>query len=133
MKGRRSSFSTGPGAWPTRKNRAPAPPSKVGLASGSTPSRTQRVQARHSRWSLLSWRAMRTLGVVGDTQGRYRVPELLETLAHHFATVDEIWHAGDWQEAAVLEGLANLGKPLYVVNGNAPDDPRYPERISNQV
>jgi uncharacterized protein len=76
---------------------------------------------------------MRVLGVVGDTQGRYRVPALLETIAHHFATADEIWHAGDWQEAAVLEGLQTLGKPLYVVNGNAPDDPRYPERVTRQV
>jgi putative phosphoesterase len=76
---------------------------------------------------------MRLLGVIGDTQGRYRVPALLALVADHFAAVDEIWHAGDWQEAAVLKGLRALGKPLLVVNGNAPDDPRYPERVTQQV
>ena len=76
---------------------------------------------------------MRVLGVLGDTQGRYRVPVLLAQVAERFSGVDEIWHAGDWQEPAVLEGLQALGKPLYVVNGNAPDDPRYPARVTNRV
>ncbi|HEX6348173.1 MAG TPA: metallophosphoesterase family protein [Candidatus Dormibacteraeota bacterium] len=76
---------------------------------------------------------MRVLGVLGDTQGRYRVPALLAVVADRFADVDEIWHAGDWQQSAVLEGLQAMGKPLYVVNGNAPDDPRYPARVTNRV
>ncbi len=72
---------------------------------------------------------MLRLGLIGDTQGRYRVQPLLDFVAERFAAVDEVWHAGDWQEEAVLEGLRALGKPLTVVNGNAPDDPRYPERV----
>jgi predicted phosphodiesterase len=76
---------------------------------------------------------MRVLGVLGDTQGRYRVPDLMAVVAERFAAVDEIWHAGDWQEATVLEGLGALGKPLLVVNGNAPDDPRFPERVVRRI
>jgi putative phosphoesterase len=68
------------------------------------------------------------LGVIGDTQGRYSVADLLANVGRAFADVDEIWHAGDWQHPEVLEGLKQL-KPLTVVNGNAPDDPRYPERV----
>ena len=71
---------------------------------------------------------MLRLGVIGDTQGRYRVPELLAGVRGHFDGVDEIWHAGDWQHEEVLEGLRELA-PLTVVNGNAPDDDRYPERV----
>lgn len=58
---------------------------------------------------------------------------LLATVAPHFETVDEIWHAGDWQNPAVLTGLAALGRPLVVVNGNAPDDPAYPERVQRDL
>lgn len=47
--------------------------------------------------------------------------------------MDEIWHAGDWQEEAVLDGLRALGPPLTVVNGNAPDDPRFPERVQRSL
>ncbi len=54
-------------------------------------------------------------------------------MAARFADVDEVWHAGDWQEPAVLEGLRALGKPLTVVNGNAPDDPSYPERVRRRL
>ena len=76
---------------------------------------------------------MLRLGVIGDTQGRYKVPVLLETVAEKFRDVDEIWHAGDWQEEAVLDGLKALGKPLLVVNGNAPDDPRYPHHVVRKL
>ena len=75
---------------------------------------------------------MRRIGVIGDTQGRYRVGELLRMVAARFEGVDEIWHAGDWQDPAVLEGLKELA-PLTVVNGNAPDDPRYPERVERTI
>jgi putative phosphoesterase len=73
------------------------------------------------------------LGLIGDTQGRYRVGPLLEFVAARFAAVDEVWHVGDWQEEAVLDGLRALGKPLEVVNGNAPDDPRYPMRVRRRL
>ena len=73
------------------------------------------------------------LGLIGDTQGRYRVEPLLAFVADRFAGVDEVWHVGDWQYEEVLEGLQRLGKPLVVVNGNAPDDPRYPERVRRRI
>jgi len=76
---------------------------------------------------------MLRLGLIGDTQGRYRVGALLDFVAARFADVDEIWHAGDWQEEAVLDGLRALGKPLEVVNGNAPDDPRVPMQIRRRL
>lgn len=44
-----------------------------------------------------------------------------------------IWHAGDWQEEAVLDGVRGLGKPLEVVNGNAPDDPRFPMTVRRRL
>ena len=50
----------------------------------------------------------------------------------HFEAVDEIWHAGDWQYEEVLAELAKV-KPLTVVNGNAPDDPRYPEYVKRTI
>ena len=97
------------------------------------PSSTQRVQARQAAWSSLSWRLMLRLGLIGDTQGRYRVDRLLRFVAERFAGVDEIWHVGDWQESSVLEGLKALGKPLTVVNGNAPDDPSYPMQVRRRI
>jgi putative phosphoesterase len=68
------------------------------------------------------------VGIIGDTQGRFNVERLLERAAEVFSEADEVWHAGDWQYPEVLDGLAGLA-PLTVVNGNAPDDPRYPERV----
>lgn len=76
---------------------------------------------------------MYRLGLIGDTQGRYRVEPLLAFVAGRFAGVDEVWHVGDWQYEEVLEGLQRLGKPLVVVNGNAPDDARYPERVRRRI
>jgi uncharacterized protein len=97
------------------------------------PPSTQRVQARQAAWSSLSWRLMLRLGLIGDTQGRYRVDRLLRFVTERFARVDEIWHVGDWQEEAVLDGLRALGKPLAVVNGNAPDDHRYPMQVRRRL
>ena len=54
-------------------------------------------------------------------------------MAHHFSAVDEIWHAGDWQQPEILTGLAALGKPLTIVNGNAPDDPSYPLNVVRRL
>lgn len=76
---------------------------------------------------------MTQLGVIGDTQGRYKVDRLLAFVAERFAGVDEVWHAGDWQHPEVLDGLRALGKPLTVVNGNAPDDPAYPMRVQRTL
>jgi len=75
---------------------------------------------------------MTVLGLVADTQGRFPVPALVAFLGDAFRDVDEIWHAGDWGDPTVLEGLAAL-KPLTVVNGNAPDDPRYPLRVERTI
>lgn len=58
---------------------------------------------------------------------------LLDFVAARFARVDEVWHVGDWQEQAVLDGLRALGKPLTVVNGNAPDDPSFPLRVRRRL
>ena len=96
------------------------------------PSFTQRVHARHAAWSRLSSRSMLRLGVIGDTQGRYKVADLMAKVAPHFEGVDEVWHAGDWQDPTVLDRLAEIA-PVTVVNGNAPDDPRYPERVVREL
>jgi predicted phosphodiesterase len=72
------------------------------------------------------------IGLIADTQGRFDLGALLEFVAREFAAVDEIWHAGDWGQEPVLDGLREL-KPLVVVNGNAPDDPRYPMTVERAV
>lgn len=72
------------------------------------------------------------IGIIGDTQGRFNVEAVLGRAAEVFAGVDEVWHAGDWQYPEILDGLAGIA-PLTVVNGNAPDDPRYPERVLRQL
>ena len=97
------------------------------------PSSWHSVQARQAACRSLSWRSMVRLGIIGDTQGKYRIDRLLDFVAGRFADVDEIWHTGDWQEEALLDGLRALGKPLEVVNGNAPDDRRFPERVQRNL
>lgn len=72
------------------------------------------------------------MGIIGDTQGRFDVAALLARAGDLFRGVDEVWHAGDWQYPEILEGLALIA-PLTVVNGNAPDDPRYPERVMRHL
>jgi uncharacterized protein len=72
------------------------------------------------------------LGVIGDTQGRFSVDDLMAKVRVHFKDVDQVWHAGDWQSAEVLEQLRDLGKPLIVVNGNAPDDPSFPMTVTHE-
>ncbi len=75
---------------------------------------------------------MTTLGLIADTQGRYDLPALLTFVAAAFRDVDEIWHGGDWgQHPEILQELAGL-KPLVVVRGNDPDDPRFPLRVERQ-
>jgi uncharacterized protein len=112
---------------------ASALPSKVGAASGMIPSSAHCVQRRQAAWSSISSRSVVRLGIIGDTQGRYRIDRLLEFVGARFADVDEVWHAGDWQEQALLDGLRALGHPLTVVNGNAPDDALYPERVQRTL
>jgi putative phosphoesterase len=72
------------------------------------------------------------IGVIADTQGRFDVGALMAFVAREFAAVDEIWHGGDWGSEAVLDGLRAI-RPLVVVNGNAPDDPRYPMTIERLI
>ena len=72
------------------------------------------------------------LGIIGDTQGRYNVASLMEQVRRHFDGVDEVWHAGDWQYHEVLDELQQIA-PLMVVNGNAPDDPRYPMEVVREI
>ncbi|HEY8679084.1 MAG TPA: metallophosphoesterase family protein [Candidatus Dormibacteraeota bacterium] len=72
------------------------------------------------------------VGLIADTQGSFDVEALLRHVALAFAGVDEIWHAGDWGDAAVLEGLKKLGR-LVVVNGNVPEDSRYPLTIEGTI
>ncbi len=72
------------------------------------------------------------IGLIADTQGSFDVDALLGHVAQQFAGVDEIWHAGDWGQDAVLDGLRRL-KPLVVVNGNAPDDQRYPMTVERTI
>ena len=72
------------------------------------------------------------IGLIADTQGSFDVSALLDHVAREFAGVDEIWHAGDWGSEEVLAGLRQLGR-LVVVNGNAPDDPRYPTTIEGVI
>jgi len=97
------------------------------------PSSTHFLHARQAACRALSSFSMMRLGLIGDTQGRYRVEALLDFVRERFATVDEVWHAGDWQDEAVLDGLRRLGTPLTVVNGNAPDDPRFPMRVRRSL
>ena len=72
------------------------------------------------------------LGIIGDTQGRYSVEELIDQVTRRFDSVDEVWHAGDWEYVEVLDRLGAIA-PLTVVNGNAPDDARYPERVVREI
>jgi uncharacterized protein len=52
------------------------------------------------------------IGLLSDTHG-YLDPQILT----HFAHCDEIWHAGDVGDLAVLDAL-RAAKPLRVVGGN---------------
>ena len=73
------------------------------------------------------------IGLIADTQGSFDVDALIQFVGHEFAGVDEIWHAGDWGVEAVLDGLRSVGPTLVVVNGNAPDDPRFPMVIERTI
>jgi len=72
------------------------------------------------------------IGLIADTQGTFDIPAFMAHVAREFAGVDEIWHAGDWGTEEVLDGLRGLGR-LVVVNGNAPNDPRYPPAIEGKI
>ncbi|TMC32003.1 MAG: metallophosphoesterase family protein [Chloroflexi bacterium] len=72
------------------------------------------------------------IGLIADTQGKFDVAALLAHVAREFDGVDEIWHAGDWGDEEILTGLSRLGR-IVVVNGNAPNDPRYPTTIEGTI
>lgn len=66
------------------------------------------------------------IGIISDTHGF-----LDETLTEHFRNCDEIWHAGDIGDAAVITGLERIA-PVQVVYGNIDDQAmqrRYPEDL----
>lgn len=66
------------------------------------------------------------IGVISDTHGF-----LDETLAEHFRTCDEIWHAGDIGDASVIAGLERIA-PVKAVYGNIDDQvmqQKYPEDL----
>ncbi len=73
------------------------------------------------------------IGLIADTQGSFEIEALVAYVGQSFVDVDEIWHAGDWGSQAVLDGLTRLGKPLVVVNGNAPDDPTFPMTVERTI
>ena len=50
------------------------------------------------------------IGLIADTQGGFDLEALLTYVAREFASVDEIWHAGDWGSEEVLTGLGRLGR-----------------------
>jgi len=72
------------------------------------------------------------IGLIADTQGSFDIAAFLAHVARELASVDEIWHAGDWGSEELLTGLSRLGR-LVVVNGNAPNDPRYPTTIEGTI
>ena len=57
------------------------------------------------------------IGLLSDTHS-YLDPALL---ANYFAGVDELWHAGDVGDPAVLNALEATGKPVRGVYGNIDD------------
>ena len=69
---------------------------------------------------------MTRIGLISDTHGF-----LDEAVFKHFASCDEIWHAGDFGNSALADQLAAF-KPLKGVYGNidGPDIRRvYPEKL----
>ncbi len=67
------------------------------------------------------------IGLISDTHS-YLDPKVFE----YFAKVDELWHAGDIGDPAVIEALEQF-KPVRAVWGNIDGQPlrvRYPEKNS---
>lgn len=75
---------------------------------------------------------MLKIGLIADTQGSFDLEALLAHVVDQFRGMDEVWHAGDWGYPEVLNGLCQIA-PLVVVNGNAPDDPRFPPTVERVV
>ncbi len=59
---------------------------------------------------------MTRIGLLSDTHGW-----IDPTLQEHFAECDEVWHAGDFGGASVIDLLAGWDKPLRLVWGNIDD------------
>ena len=61
------------------------------------------------------------IAVIADTHNRYPrgLPSALKT-------ADEIWHLGDVCEPSTLVEFEQLGAPLFVVQGNNDEYPRWP-------
>lgn len=70
------------------------------------------------------------VGILSDTHGYFN-----PALRTFFAECDELWHAGDWGEAHVMEAIQNF-KPVKGVYGNIDGTPvrkTYPEHLLFQV
>ena len=61
------------------------------------------------------------IAVIADTHNRFP-----RELPGQLAGADEIWHLGDVCEPATLVAFEQLGRPLFVVQGNNDDYPRWP-------
>ena len=59
---------------------------------------------------------MTRVGLLSDTHSW-----LDPTLEEHFKSCDEIWHAGDFGNAQVIDQMSEWGKPLRMVWGNIDD------------
>lgn len=74
---------------------------------------------------------MQRIGLISDTHGFWD-----EQVATYFQECDEVWHAGDVGNAAVLEALEGLQKPHRGVFGNI-DGPEirrvYPEYLVFEI
>jgi len=70
------------------------------------------------------------IGVLADTHIPHRLPRLPAAIAHIFADVDLILHAGDLDETAVLAELGHIA-PTIAVRGNWHRNP--PNRSSSHL
>ncbi len=69
---------------------------------------------------------MKKILLLSDTHG-CKEPDIIR----HFEEADELWHAGDWGNAALSDLMEKTGKPLRSVYGNIDGQDirlRYPER-----
>ena len=57
---------------------------------------------------------MKTIGIISDTHCYWD-----DRYAEHFADCDEIWHAGDIGNEALIDMIASIGPQVRAVYGNA--------------
>lgn len=71
------------------------------------------IKGSCSNEKTLNFAAMKRIGLISDTHSM-----LDPKVEKYFEEVDEIWHAGDWGEINVSDGLDEYGKILRGVYGN---------------